>query len=82
MIDCQGQISISPKASKGPVIVSAVVSYSLAHDATDVLDNDNLATALEYQIQISIAMIGMVRTSSIEPNVIAKRWGITPEEAK
>ena len=40
--------------ARGPVFVSAVVLYSLAYDAADVMDNDNLATALEAQIQISI----------------------------
>ena len=69
-------------AARGPVFVSAVVSYSLAYDATDVMDNDNLATALEAQIQISIVLIGMVRKPSIDLIVLAKRWGITPEKAQ
>ena len=47
MLDHQGQISIPATAARGPVFVSAVVSYSLAYDATDVMDNDNLAPALE-----------------------------------
>ena len=67
---------------RGPVFVSAFVSYSLAYDAADVMDNDNLATALESQIQISIALIGIVRKPSIEPIVLAKQWGITPEKAQ
>ena len=65
----------------GPVYVSTVASYSLAYDATDVMDNDNIATALSAQIQTSIALIGMVRKLSFEPIVSAKRWGITPEKA-
>ena len=82
MLDHQGQISIPTTAARGPVFVSAVVSYSLAYDATDVMDNDNLATALEAQIQISIVLIGMVRKPSIDLIVLAKRWGITPEKAQ
>ena len=34
-------------AARGPVFVSAVVSYSLAYNAADVMDNDNLAFSLE-----------------------------------
>ena len=34
----------------GPVYVSAVVSYSWAYHAADVLDNDNLVMALLAQI--------------------------------
>ena len=49
--------------------VSAVVSYSLAYNSTDVMDNDNLATANESQIQISIVLIGTVRKPSVEPIV-------------
>ena len=58
-------------------MVSAVVSYCLAYDVTDVVDNDNLATVLESQIQISIALISMVRNLSIDLIVLAKqcdRW--------
>ena len=55
--------------ARGPVFVSAVVLYSLAYYAADVMDNDNLAAALESQIQISIVLIGMVRKPSIEPIV-------------
>ena len=61
MLDPQGQTSIPATVAIEPVFVSAVVSYSLAYDAADVMDNDNLATALEAQIQISIALIGTVR---------------------
>ena len=56
MLDHRGKIK-----GRGPVFVSTVVSYSQAYDAADVMDNDNLATAIEAQLQISIVMIGMVR---------------------
>ena len=72
MLNHQGQISIPAMVAREPVFVSTVVSYSLAYDATDVMDNNNLASALEAQIQISIALIGMVRKPSIEPIVLAK----------
>ena len=52
MLDHHAQISI---------LISAVISYSLAYYATDVADIGNLATALSDQIQISIALIGMIR---------------------
>ena len=55
--------------ARGPVFVSAVVSYSLAYDATDVVDNDNLVTALESQ---SALLIGAVRKPSIDPIVFVK----------
>ena len=73
MLEHQGQIRIPTIVARGPVFVSSVVSYSLAYDAADVMDNGNLATALEAQIQISIAMIGTVRRLSIDPIVLAKR---------
>ena len=72
MIDHQGQIDIPATMARGPVFVSAVVSYSLASDASDVMDNDNLVTALVSQIQISIAPIGMVRKPSIDPLVLTQ----------
>ena len=59
-----------------------VVSYSLAYDAADIMDNDNLATVLKSQIQISIVLIGIVRKPSVEPSVSAKRWRITPEKVQ
>ena len=49
-IDHQGLISIPATAARGSVFVSRVVSYSLAYNAIDVVDNKNLATALESQI--------------------------------
>ena len=52
--------------------VSAVFLYSMADDATDVMDNDHLVTALSAQIQLSIVLIGMVTKPSIEPRVLAK----------
>ena len=81
MLDHCGQISILITASRGPVYVSAIVSYLLAYNVADVMDNDNLATALSAMIQISILLIIMVRKPSIEPIVLDMRWGITPEKA-
>ena len=60
--------------AKEPVYVSTIIMYSLAHDATDVMDNNNLATALIAQIQISITQVGRIRKLSIEPIILAKRW--------
>ena len=82
MLDHWAQISIPATAGRGPVFVITVVSYSLAYDATDVMDNNNVVTALESQIQISAVLTGMVRKQSVEPIVLAKRWGITPEKAQ
>ena len=70
MLNHQGQISIPATAARGPVHFSKFISYSMAYDATDVMDNDVLATALSTQVQISIVLIGgMVRKLSIEPIV-------------
>ena len=44
MLDHQGQISTPATVATGPVYVSTIVSYSLAYNATDVMDNENLAT--------------------------------------
>ena len=82
MLDHQGQISIPAAVARKPVFVSAAVSHSLAYDATDIMDNDNLTAALESQIQINMPLIDMVRKQSVEPIVLAKRWGITPEKAQ
>ena len=72
MLDHLGQISIPVTAERGPLYISAVISYSLVQDAADVVDNDNLLTALLAQIQISIVLIGMVRKLAIETIVLAK----------
>ena len=47
--------------AKGPVFVSLIILYSFAHDATDVMDDDNHTTAFSAQTQVSIALIGIVR---------------------
>ena len=72
MLDHQGHISIPATMARVPKYVSAVVLYSLAYEVTDVMDNYNLATALEAQIQISIVLIGTVMKPSIDPIVLAK----------
>ena len=82
MLHHQGQISIPAIMATGPVIVSADISYLLAYDTADVMDGCNLATELSAQIQVSIALIGTVRKLSVEPIVLAKQWGITPEKAQ
>ena len=61
MLDHWGQIGIPATVARGPVYVSKVISYSVAYDAADVMDNDNFETALSAQIQIRVALIGMVR---------------------
>ena len=55
MIDHQCQISIPATAARGPGYVSAVILYSLSFYVAYVMDNDNLATVLSAQIQISTA---------------------------
>ena len=69
MLDHLCQISIPTNSGKGPVYVSTVVLCSLAYNAADVIDNDNLVTALSAQIQISIVLIGMIMKPSVEPIV-------------
>ena len=82
MLDHQDQINIPARVTKGPIFVSTAVSYSLAYIAADVMDNDRLEPVLPAQIQISIALIDTVRKLSVEPIVLVKRWGITPEKAQ
>ena len=64
MLDNQGQIGIPATVASGPIFVNAVILFSLAYDATDVMDNDNLETALAAQTQVSIALIDMIRKPS------------------
>ena len=82
MLDYQGQISIPVTMARGLVFVSAVISSSLTNDATDAMKKDNLVTALSAQIQISLVLIGTFRKPSVEPIVLAKRWGIISEKAQ
>ena len=71
-LDCKGQISTPATAARGSVYVSALISYSLADDTADVMDNDNLVIALSAHIQISVALINTVRNLSVEPIIFAK----------
>ena len=82
MLDHQGKISIPVTVVRGPVFVSAVIMHSLAYDAADVRDDDNLATMLSAQIKVRIVLIGMVRKPSERPIVLANQWDITPEKAQ
>ena len=68
--------------TRGPIYVSAVITYSQAYDATNVINDNNVATALSAQTQIIIALIGMFKKPSVQPIVLAKRWGITPEKTQ
>ena len=72
MLDHRDQISIPATAARGPVYVSTVILHSMAHDAANVMDNDNVMTALSAQIQISIMLVSMVRKSLEVPIVLAK----------
>ena len=47
-----------------------IISYRLAYDAIEVIDDDNLVTALSVQMQISIMLIGRVTQPSVEPVVL------------
>ena len=64
MLDHLGQIAIPATVAKGPVYVSAVVTFSLAYDTFDVMDNGNLANASSAQIQIIIVLKGMIKSTS------------------
>ena len=65
-----------------PVFASIIFSYSLVYDATDIMDNNNLATSLLAHIQVSIALIGTVKEPSVEPIILAKWWGNAPDKAQ
>ena len=58
MPDHQRQIEVPAMMARGLVFFITIISYSWAYDAIDVMDDDNLVTALTAQIQISIALIG------------------------
>ena len=55
--------------ARGLVYISTLILNSLAYDAIDVVDNDNLGTVFESQTQISIVLIGTVIKPSMEPIV-------------
>ena len=44
MLDHRGLVSIPKTVARRPVFVSTVVSYSVAYDPADVMDNENLTT--------------------------------------
>ena len=67
------QIILPVTVARGPVFISAVISYSLTYDAVDVTDDDNLATALSAQFQINIMLVSMVQKPLV-PTVLAKQW--------
>ena len=75
LVNHGGQISIPATAWRGPVYVNAVISYSLAYDATIIIDNDYLVTSLSVHSKISIELIGTVRKPSMELIVLAKSKG-------
>ena len=54
------------------VFVTAVFLYLLVYNVIGVIEDDNLVTALSAQIQVSIALIGMVRKPSVDPIVLGK----------
>ena len=68
-----GQISIPATVARRPEYVSAFILYSLAYAVADVMDNDILTTALSAWIQISMALIGMVKKPSIAWIFLAKQ---------
>ena len=70
MSDHQGQITIHTTTERGLASVNAFILHSLAYDAIDVMDNDNLATTVSAQIQVSIVLIGIVRKLSLEPIIL------------
>ena len=72
MADHQGQIFLFAMMLRGSILISAIIFYSLAYAILDIMDDDNFATALEDQILISAALIGMVRKSSIQSIIMAK----------
>ena len=61
MVDQQGQVIIPATAARIKIFISAVVLYSLAYYGIDVMNDINLETALEAQIQISTSLIGTIR---------------------
>ena len=58
----------------GLVFISAVISYSLAYDAIDAINDDSFATALTAH-KITVLLIGMVRKQSIGPIILSKQKG-------
>ena len=64
MTDNQGKLIIPATMTRQEVLVS--ILYSLTFNAVDVTDDDNLATTSWAQIHVSIALMGIVKKSSVE----------------
>ena len=52
----------------------------MAYDVIDILDDDNFASKLEVKLNISILLIGIVRTTNIEPIILDKNGVISPKK--
>ena len=82
MLEHPSQVSIPATAGREPGFVSTVILYSLAYDAPGIVDDDNIATELLAQIQVSIVLISSVRKLLVEQIVLVKQWRINPEKVQ
>ena len=60
-MDHQGHIIVPATVARGLLFISAIILYSLAYDAIDIMDDDNFVTLLASQVQVSVALIAMVK---------------------
>ena len=57
MIDHQGLIIVPATATRGLILISLFIIFSLTCDVINIMDDDNFVIALEDQIQISIVLV-------------------------
>ena len=60
-----------------PLILQIMIFMQLHYQPNDIL-----VLSLSVLIQLSIELIRTIRKPSVQPTVLAERWGITPENAQ
>lgn len=95
MLDYRGHLLSRATPARGQLVINSV--ESLAYDAVDVTDDDNFATILDANVNVSIAQVESMRLPEAERNIgrvsssqkasidymdLAERWCISPEKAK
>ena len=63
------------------MFIGPVISCSLADDAINIMDDDNIAIALKDQSQISVPLIGTVRINN-RANSLDQAMGHNPAEVQ
>ena len=82
MFNYRGWFFSPNTTTRGQLSINFITLYHY-YDA-DVMDNDNYTTVLENLIltsSLQVAQINMEKLSGLDHVVLAKKWGISPENA-